>query len=65
MVAEACDTGPLSYAQPTKQNIECTQDFTGCIDRYNLHPVGRLAGELYTHEHDIFAMKRPVENYAG
>jgi hypothetical protein len=32
---------------------------------YNLHPVGRLAGELYTHVRDIFEMKRPVEHYAG
>jgi flavin reductase (DIM6/NTAB) family NADH-FMN oxidoreductase RutF len=38
---------------------------TGRIDMYHLHPVGRLAGELYTHVHDIFEMKRPVENYAG
>jgi flavin reductase (DIM6/NTAB) family NADH-FMN oxidoreductase RutF len=38
---------------------------TGRIDMYNLHPVGRLAGELYTHVHDIFEMKRPVENYRG
>jgi len=38
---------------------------TGRIDMYKLHPVGRLAGNLYTHVHDIFEMKRPVENYAG
>jgi flavin reductase (DIM6/NTAB) family NADH-FMN oxidoreductase RutF len=38
---------------------------TGRIDMYKLHPVGRLAGELYTHVHDIFEMKRPVENYRG
>ncbi len=38
---------------------------TGRIDMYSLHPVGRLAGELYTHVHDIFEMKRPVENYRG
>jgi flavin reductase (DIM6/NTAB) family NADH-FMN oxidoreductase RutF len=38
---------------------------TGRIDMYNLHPVGRLAGELYTHVHDIFEMKRPVEHYRG
>ncbi|HXH11917.1 MAG TPA: flavin reductase family protein [Alphaproteobacteria bacterium] len=38
---------------------------TGRIDMYKLHPVGRLAGELYTHVHDIFEMKRPVDNYAG
>jgi flavin reductase (DIM6/NTAB) family NADH-FMN oxidoreductase RutF len=38
---------------------------TGRIDMYNLRPVGRLAGELYTHVHDIFEMKRPVENYRG
>jgi flavin reductase (DIM6/NTAB) family NADH-FMN oxidoreductase RutF len=38
---------------------------TGRIDMHNLHPVGRLAGNLYAHVHDIFEMKRPVENYAG
>ena len=38
---------------------------TGRIDMHKLHPVGRLAGQLYTHVHDIFEMKRPVENYAG
>ncbi|MBM3224568.1 MAG: flavin reductase family protein [Candidatus Tectomicrobia bacterium] len=38
---------------------------TGRIDMHALHPVGRLAGNLYTHVHDIFEMKRPVENYAG
>lgn len=38
---------------------------TGRIDMQKLHTVGRLAGNLYTHVHDIFEMKRPVENYAG
>ena len=38
---------------------------TGRIDMHKLHPVGRLAGNLYTHVHDIFEMKRPVQNYAG
>jgi flavin reductase (DIM6/NTAB) family NADH-FMN oxidoreductase RutF len=38
---------------------------TGRIDMQRLHPVGRLAGNLYSHVHDIFEMKRPVENYAG
>jgi flavin reductase (DIM6/NTAB) family NADH-FMN oxidoreductase RutF len=38
---------------------------TGRIDMHNLHPVGRLAGNLYAHVHDIFEMKRPMENYAG
>ena len=38
---------------------------TGRIDMHKLHPIGRLAGNLYTHVHDIFEMKRPVENYAG
>jgi len=38
---------------------------TGRVDMHKLHPVGRLAGNLYTHVHDIFEMKRPVENYAG
>jgi flavin reductase (DIM6/NTAB) family NADH-FMN oxidoreductase RutF len=36
---------------------------TGRIDMHQLHPVGRLAGNLYTHVHDIFEMKRPVEHY--
>jgi hypothetical protein len=30
-----------------------------------LKPVGRLAGQQYTHVHDIFQMKRPNENYKG
>jgi flavin reductase (DIM6/NTAB) family NADH-FMN oxidoreductase RutF len=38
---------------------------SGRVDMYNLHPVGRLAGELYSHVHDIFEMKRPVEKYRG
>jgi flavin reductase (DIM6/NTAB) family NADH-FMN oxidoreductase RutF len=32
---------------------------TGRIDLHRLKPVGRLAGNLYTHVHDIFEMKRP------
>jgi len=27
--------------------------------------VGRLAGHLYTHVHEIFEMKRPAVNYRG
>jgi flavin reductase (DIM6/NTAB) family NADH-FMN oxidoreductase RutF len=38
---------------------------TGRIDMHRLHPVGRLAGEMYSHIHDIFAMKRPDGNYRG
>lgn len=38
---------------------------TGRIDMHALQPVGRLAGNLYTHVHNIFEMKRPNENYAG
>jgi flavin reductase (DIM6/NTAB) family NADH-FMN oxidoreductase RutF len=37
----------------------------GRIDMHRLKPVGRLAGQMYTHVHDIFEMKRPDENYAG
>jgi flavin reductase (DIM6/NTAB) family NADH-FMN oxidoreductase RutF len=37
----------------------------GRIDMQRLQPVGRLAGELYTHVHDLFEMKRPDPNYAG
>ena len=32
---------------------------TGRIDMHELKPVGRLAGNLYSHIHDIFEMKRP------
>ncbi len=37
----------------------------GRIDLHALRPVGRLAGQMYTHVHDIFEMKRPVDNYPG
>jgi flavin reductase (DIM6/NTAB) family NADH-FMN oxidoreductase RutF len=37
----------------------------GRIDQHALRPVGRLAGQLYTHVHDIFEMIRPVDHYAG
>lgn len=38
---------------------------TGRVDMHRLKPVGRLAGQMYTHVHDIFEMKRPDTNYAG
>jgi flavin reductase (DIM6/NTAB) family NADH-FMN oxidoreductase RutF len=38
---------------------------TGRIDMHRLQPVGRLAGNLYSHIHDIFEMKRPVADYPG
>ena len=38
---------------------------TGRLDMHRLRPVGRLAGHLYTHVHDIFEMKRPSETYRG
>jgi flavin reductase (DIM6/NTAB) family NADH-FMN oxidoreductase RutF len=38
---------------------------TGRLDMHRLRPVGRLAGNLYSHIHDIFEMKRPVDNYRG
>jgi flavin reductase (DIM6/NTAB) family NADH-FMN oxidoreductase RutF len=38
---------------------------TGRVDMHRLRPLGRLAGQMYTHVHDIFEMKRPVENYKG
>ena len=31
----------------------------GRIDMHRLKPVGRLAGEMYAHVHDLFEMKRP------
>jgi flavin reductase (DIM6/NTAB) family NADH-FMN oxidoreductase RutF len=38
---------------------------TGRIDMRRLQPVGRLAGEMYAHIHDLFELKRPVANYPG
>ena len=38
---------------------------TGRLDMQRLKPVGRLAGHLYTHVHDIFEMKRPSVDYKG
>lgn len=38
---------------------------TGRLDMHRLKPVGRLAGHLYTHVHDIFEMKRPAIDYKG
>lgn len=38
---------------------------TGRLDMHRLRPVGRLAGNLYSHIHDIFEMKRPVAGYRG
>ena len=38
---------------------------TGRIDMRRLRPVGRLAGHMYTHVHDIFEMKRPAADYKG
>ena len=38
---------------------------TGRIDMRRLKPVGRLAGQMYTHVHDLFEMQRPDANYAG
>jgi flavin reductase (DIM6/NTAB) family NADH-FMN oxidoreductase RutF len=38
---------------------------TGRLDMRRLKPVGRLAGHLYTHVHDIFEMKRPAVDYKG
>jgi len=38
---------------------------TGRLDMHRLRPVGRLCGNLYTHVHDIFEMKRPGASYRG
>jgi flavin reductase (DIM6/NTAB) family NADH-FMN oxidoreductase RutF len=38
---------------------------TGRIDMHRLRPVGRLAGNLHAHIHDIFEMKRPNAEYRG
>ncbi|PYN14664.1 MAG: hypothetical protein DME05_14570 [Candidatus Rokuibacteriota bacterium] len=38
---------------------------SGRLDMHRLRPVGRLAGHLYTHVHEIFEMKRPAVGYKG
>jgi flavin reductase (DIM6/NTAB) family NADH-FMN oxidoreductase RutF len=38
---------------------------SGRLDMHRLRPVGRLAGHLYTHVHEIFEMKRPSVSYKG
>ena len=38
---------------------------TGRLDMHRLRPVGRLTGNLYSHIHQIFEMKRPSTNYRG
>jgi flavin reductase (DIM6/NTAB) family NADH-FMN oxidoreductase RutF len=38
---------------------------TGRVDMQRLHPVARLAGEMYGHVRDVYAMKRPNGNYRG
>jgi flavin reductase (DIM6/NTAB) family NADH-FMN oxidoreductase RutF len=38
---------------------------TGRIDVAALHPLGRLAGHMYSRTHDVFEMKRPNPNYKG
>jgi flavin reductase (DIM6/NTAB) family NADH-FMN oxidoreductase RutF len=38
---------------------------TGRLDMHRLRPVGRLAGHLYAHVHEIFEMKRPSVDYRG
>jgi flavin reductase (DIM6/NTAB) family NADH-FMN oxidoreductase RutF len=38
---------------------------TGRLDMRRLRPVGRLAGHLNTHVHDIVEMKRPGVDYKG
>ena len=38
---------------------------TGRLDMHALKPVGRLTGNLYSHIHQIFEMKRPNPDYKG
>ena len=38
---------------------------SGRFDMHKLKPVGRLAGNLYSHIHQIFEMKRPNPDYRG
>ena len=38
---------------------------TGRFDMHKLKPLGRLTGNLYSHIHQIFEMKRPNPDYRG
>ncbi|PYM14456.1 MAG: flavin reductase family protein [Candidatus Rokuibacteriota bacterium] len=38
---------------------------TGRFDMHRLKPLGRLTGNLYSHIHQIFEMKRPNPDYRG
>jgi flavin reductase (DIM6/NTAB) family NADH-FMN oxidoreductase RutF len=38
---------------------------TGRLDMHALRPLGRLCGNLYSHIHQIFEMKRPNPDYRG
>ena len=38
---------------------------SGRFDMHKLKPVGRLTGNLYSHIHQIFEMKRPNPDYRG
>ena len=38
---------------------------TGRFDMHKLKPLGRLTGNLYSHIHQIFEMKRPNPDYKG
>jgi len=38
---------------------------TGRLDMHKLKPLGRLTGNLYSHIHQIFEMKRPNPDYRG
>jgi flavin reductase (DIM6/NTAB) family NADH-FMN oxidoreductase RutF len=38
---------------------------TGRLDMHGLRPIGRLTGNLYSHIHQIFEMKRPSADYRG
>jgi flavin reductase (DIM6/NTAB) family NADH-FMN oxidoreductase RutF len=38
---------------------------TGRFDMHRLKPLGRLTGNLYSHIHQIFEMKRPNPDYKG
>ena len=38
---------------------------TGRVDMHHLRPVARLAGEMYGHVRDVYALKRPNANYQG
>jgi hypothetical protein len=59
------ERGPVQLLHYFHVRDDIYDPATGRLDMHRLRPIGRLAGNLYSHIHEIFEMKRPVDNYRG